>query len=609
MTRALLVGPSSAPGGAERVLASLARHLPDRGIDVSAVILQPGPFGDRLAELGCPVEVIDAGRTRRLHRTAGVIARVSVRARAADVVFSNQTKGHIYGGLAARAARRPAVWWQHGTPTRSPMEVLAAGIPAAAIVANSTDSAEAQQRLARRHRIEVIRPGIDLATVRRSLGAGAALRREHGWGDLPLVGIVGRLQEDKGQDLFLRAAARVAATHPDARFLVVGGAVLGWEGDYPERLRQLAHQLGVAHRVDFVGHQADPYPWLDALDVVVQASWRESFGLVIPEAMALGKAVVTTASGGPTHIVESGVSGLVVPPGDSEAMSRAIGRILGDGMLRSTLQQGARVRADSFDDAGMVDRLATVLSEVSGARRTRSGGRLPAPRAEPSQRPRAMAPELTHETVGGMLEAPRGGVVLDAGAGEGAFTRVLGERGFRVVAAGIRPEEFVASQDQYLVCDCDRTLPFRDGSLEGVAAIELIPLLEMPFGFVREVARCLEVGGWFILATPNVLSITSKLSLGVRGAPLYLSDREFDAYGNISSASLVDIRRIASRTGLRVERVAYSRGKLPIPKVRHWRVAQPRFLQNRHFGESVVVKLRKLPSETPGTRGHDCRPG
>ena len=175
-----------------------------------------------------------------------------------------------------------------------------------------------------------IHPGVPVAEIALRRGDGASVRRllvpEGG----PLVGIVGRLDRWKGQDVFLRAASLVARRRPDARFAVVGGALIGYEGSYPDDLERLAAELGLADRVHFAGHQDDPYPWLDALDVAVLASEAEPFGLVVVEAMVLGTPVVATAPGGPEEIVEHGRSGLLVPSGAHEELATAILRVLDD---------------------------------------------------------------------------------------------------------------------------------------------------------------------------------------------------------------------------------------------------------------------------------------
>jgi glycosyltransferase involved in cell wall biosynthesis len=365
-TPVLLLSPSAAAGGAERAFASLARTLPDTGYWPTAALLQAGPLEDWLRESGCPTRVLASHRTRNLPRTALTLLalrRVTL-STGARAVVSNLPKGHVFGGLAARAAGIPAVFWQQGIAGPRLLERVAGAVPADAIACCSHAAASAQRELTPRRRAHPIHLGIrlpDLAAVR---GSGRGIRRSLGWEANPTVGIVGRLQPWKGQEVFLRAAARLAAARPDTRFLVVGGAILGWEGSYPEDLRRLADELGIADLVHFAGHQRDVHPWYDALDVVVHASFGEPFGLVLVEAMALGKPVVATAAGGPLEIIEDGVSGLLIPPRDPVRLAATVQRILDDPHLSSALGHGAAQRAQQFSEERMAQRFAALLREV-----------------------------------------------------------------------------------------------------------------------------------------------------------------------------------------------------------------------------------------------------
>jgi glycosyltransferase involved in cell wall biosynthesis len=363
--RVMLLSPTGAPGGAERALVNLASRLPDRGIEPMAVLLGDGPFRAWLEDAGCPVTVISAGRTRHLHRTAGVLHHLAALARQCDAVVSNQSKGHVYGGLAAMRARCPEIWWQHAIPAWSRIELIAALVPTNMIVCGSRQAGAAQQRMTPGRNVRVIPPGTDVARIRAQAGSGARVRRALEWGDEPIVGIAGRLQPAKGQEQFLRAADLVARRHPRARFLVVGGAVLGWEGNYPDQLSDLATRLGLTGRIHFAGHQDDVYPWLDAMDVVVHASFNESFGLALVEAMALGKPLVATAAGGPTEIVEDGRSGLLVPAGDHVVLADAIHRILDDPVLKARLSNRALRRAQAFSADRAADQFAEVLPALA----------------------------------------------------------------------------------------------------------------------------------------------------------------------------------------------------------------------------------------------------
>ena len=370
--RVLLVSPSAKPGGAERALAGVARHLPEYGWQVNALLLENGPLGGWLEATGCSCVVLPAHRTREVHRsliTIGRLARV-VRSTHADVVLSNMDKGHVFGGLAAALVGRPAVLWQQGIPTNSHripsgrMDKIAAIIPKASVIASCDLAVAAQQRITQAP-VRKVALGIAVNEVAAASGRGSKLRDTLGWEGKTVIGIVGRLEPWKGQEVFLQAGALLARERPDLHFCVVGGAILGWEGSYEADLHAYAEQdPALSDRVHFTGHLEDVYPWMDALDIVVHASFGEPFGLVLVEAMALAKPLVATDEGGPSEIVEDGVSGLLVRPGDPEELAGALRRILDEVGLSDRLKTGARARANLFTEATMAAGVAAVLDEV-----------------------------------------------------------------------------------------------------------------------------------------------------------------------------------------------------------------------------------------------------
>jgi glycosyltransferase involved in cell wall biosynthesis len=356
----LVLVSTAKAGGAERSLASLARHLPAHGFAPSAVLLwEPGALEGWLREAGCArIEVAPEGGD------VVAVVRDLVRTTGARAVLSNKWDAHVHGGEAARAEGIPAVWWQQDIAIANDNQRGAAAVPAAVIVCSSAHAVEAQRRLTPGARIERVHLGAPVEALGARAGSGAAVRAALGWGDAPLVGIVGRLQRFKRQHVFLAAAALVARERADVRFCVVGGAVLGTEGDYPRELVELSEQLGLGGSVRFAGHQDDSAPWFDALDVAVHATNGEPFGLVLVEAMALGTPLVATALGGPTEIVQDGESGLLVEPEDPEAMASAILRILSDPALAARLAAGGRARAPSFSEERMTAEMAGVLREL-----------------------------------------------------------------------------------------------------------------------------------------------------------------------------------------------------------------------------------------------------
>lgn len=311
--------------------------------------LADGEFTDDLVAARARVVRLRAQRLRYFWMWALTVWRLARLARAHDVVLSWQVKGHYYGTPAARLARKPAVWWDHGIrPARGEKRWwidnrLPASLRADLVVCSSAASAK------RHARSKVILPGIPLEPYRAASRekARAALGLDPGE---QAIGIVGRLQPWKGQHVFLEAAPRVLEQHPRARFFVIGGAIGGFSADYPARLELLVRNLGIAERVRFLGHRADVSELLAGLDVFVLASFGEPFGLTNVEAMAAGVPVVATDAGGVPEIIDDGVHGLLVPVGDSAAIADAVIRYLDAPEFAATMVAAARARAaERFD--------------------------------------------------------------------------------------------------------------------------------------------------------------------------------------------------------------------------------------------------------------------
>jgi L-malate glycosyltransferase len=203
-------------------------------------------------------------------------------------------------------------------------------------------------------KVEVVYNAVDLS--RFEVTAPPGLREQLGGSEArPLVLTAARLDPQKGHRVLLEAAARL----PEAIFLLAG------EGPERERLEGLAAELGVAERVRFLGRRDDVPQLLAACDVFALPSLYEGSSLAVLEAMAAGKAVVSSAIGGTEELVEDGISGLLVPPGDADALAKALRRLLGDAGLREELAARARERvAGEFTREGMGARVEAVYREL-----------------------------------------------------------------------------------------------------------------------------------------------------------------------------------------------------------------------------------------------------
>jgi glycosyltransferase involved in cell wall biosynthesis len=177
---------------------------------------------------------------------------------------------------------------------------------------------------------------------------GAPFRDRHGipFG-APLIGTVGRLRPWKGQDRFLELLTRVSESVPDVRGLIVGGSPFGVQDDYPQYLHRLADAKSLDERVVFTGHLQDVRPALAAMNVFVHPGDPEPFGLVNLEAMAMAKPVVAFAHGALPEIVIHGQTGLLVPPGDDQALAEAVVDLVGDCEESQRMGAAGRGRVES----------------------------------------------------------------------------------------------------------------------------------------------------------------------------------------------------------------------------------------------------------------------
>ncbi|MEA1997311.1 MAG: glycosyltransferase family 4 protein [Gemmatimonadota bacterium] len=195
-------------------------------------------------------------------------------------------------------------------------------------------------------KIKVVFCGLDTERFAHRLEGGkrnhraAAMRAKLGAPDehTVLAAVVGRLERRKGQEFFLQAAAVLAQKAPSLRFAVIGAP----EGDYGRRLEQMAAELGIEKKVFFSGHMKDAAGIFAAVDILVVPSIEEAFGLVAAEGMSAGIPVVAFRSGALPEFISHGETGLLVPPGDTDALAGALESLSRDHEARLELGAAAR---------------------------------------------------------------------------------------------------------------------------------------------------------------------------------------------------------------------------------------------------------------------------
>lgn len=346
----------------------LAAKLQAQGVETRVEPLDPSVRDTRKDSLG----LLSAARVRQVWATLTYAFRMARLARRlkADLIHTNSLKADLYGGLAGRLAGIPVVWHVRdnidGNYLPSPVAAAfrwLAGVVPTAVIANS-ENTRRTLRLPRRKTSAIVYSGVAEELVRAEQEAAG----KTSFPEAPIVVLVGRIAEWKGQHIFIQAAAEVVKKFPKARFQIVGSPLFG-EYDYERSLHELVQTLGVDAQVEFLGFRDDVAALLAQADVVVHASTLgEPFGQVVIEGMAAGKPVIATDGGALPEIVLPGETGLLVPMGDAPAMAAAIDFLLSDFARARNMGNAARQRVQShFTISHTIRNLERLYGHLLGA--------------------------------------------------------------------------------------------------------------------------------------------------------------------------------------------------------------------------------------------------
>ena len=272
-----------------------------------------------------------------------------LRARRPDIVHTHLIHGDLYGTLAAWLAGVPVVvstkhnddafrrnrfyaWLGRQAARRQDRIITISDHLARFSVEVEGMNAD---------KITCIHYGLDGAAFRARVRDVASVRAEFGIpAGAPLVGMVGRLTEQKGHVYLLHAWAQVTAALPEARLLLVGDGPLRGE------LQRRARDLGLGGCVIFAGRREDVPRIMAALDVMTLPSLWEGFGLVLLEAMAVGRPIVASRVSAIPEIVVDGETGLLVPPRDADALAQALLALLRDPQRATEMGRRGQVRLE-----------------------------------------------------------------------------------------------------------------------------------------------------------------------------------------------------------------------------------------------------------------------
>jgi len=281
------------------------------------------------------LRLLDAVRLSRLVRRERI-----------DLVHTNNLDSHLTGWFLNKLFGIPVIWhirimtWPHSfykPPWVNQIIFVSEAARQSALGSSSCDP-----------RTVVIPNGLDLDDFQYVSSAPVEVRQEFGWpAEVPIVGTVGRLTPQKRHQFIVQAAQKLKQQGMQVRWLIVGGEIenRGVVESHEQNLRALAHQLGVESERVFTGDRRDIARLVSAFDIFLFPAFNDSNPRSVLEAMALGKPIVASRSGGLPELLDEGRAGILFEPDNVEAMVSAVCDLLTDPERARRLGYAAQERA------------------------------------------------------------------------------------------------------------------------------------------------------------------------------------------------------------------------------------------------------------------------
>ena len=335
-------------GGAENSLHLLLRTLNRTNVRPLFAGPAEGPFPTMLAKEGVPVFSVPFGPLKNIPQVICSVLRLRriIREQEVEILHSNGPQTNVCAGLAGWLEGIPAVWHVRNLLYGSMRDIdrLCAGL-AARIVCNSEAIRERFRGSSAWDKSVTILNAVDVGEFNPQASDGSFRRQLGVPSNRVVVGMVGRIGLGKGHVHFIDAAIRLLRGGANAQFVIVGDAQIPEESTRLEMLHRQVNDAQMEDRIRFLGFRQDMPQVMRGLDILVLSSDAEPCGRVLFEAMASGRAIVATNSGGTPEIVRDGSEGLLVPPRDPDALAVAIRKVIEEPALRQRFGQAGEVRA------------------------------------------------------------------------------------------------------------------------------------------------------------------------------------------------------------------------------------------------------------------------
>lgn len=358
--------------GGQIICLKMIEALKKRGGEAIVISPTAGVFTHGLTKDQIPVHFLPFRKTYHFHNAfqlAGILKREGVHL----VHTHGMINSNVHARIASRLAHVPYVSHIHIANVFNPNPMIrryqvfldnwTSGFSGQLIAVSEATKQSLVEQGILPDRIRVVLNGVN-ERLNIQLSREEVFKKLSIDQDSRLIGMVGRLCPVKGQEEFMMAMARVFRQIPEAIGIVIGHDA-EFKGAYERKLLKMAEKLGFGRRMIFTGYQSDPISLIHAMEFFVLPSRAEGLPLVALEAMSLQKAVVASCVGGVSEAVQDGKTGILVPPENVDALTRAILKLLSDPPLSRTMGEAGRERVQKyFSEARMCERVLNVYDEL-----------------------------------------------------------------------------------------------------------------------------------------------------------------------------------------------------------------------------------------------------
>ena len=284
-----------------------------------------------------------------------------------DLVHAQTYKAALISVLPCKLTQTPLIWHDRMPKPHGIFDdILIRSVDI--IVAISKAVAKARLSNIETDKLKIIYNGIEISKFNFQVDKKRWIQKFNLRDDDFLIGMVGRISEDKGQEYLIQATSKIVTNFPRAKILIVGDCFRPEDKEYEAYLYKLTKNLDLEEHVLFTGYIDNVLEVMSIFDISVTPSLNEPFGRVVVEAMGLGIPVIATNTGGIPEIIEDGISGILVPPKDPDSLSQALLDLISDEEKRKQIgEMGYKRFREHFTMSRTIEEIQQLYQEVLGS--------------------------------------------------------------------------------------------------------------------------------------------------------------------------------------------------------------------------------------------------